>query len=262
MTDIRFSSLNMISSHLPTGVYTTFRTYNHDQVLWLESHFHRLEESAKIINRPIHLEYPKIRQALREIIALSPEQELRIRLTINPDISPAVVYISQERLITPAPEEYRKGVCTVLNKTIRINPKAKLTSFLKSAELIRNKVSENINEVLMVNDGGQILEGLTSNFFAVIHNEIWTEGEQVLPGIVRSTILEIAEENGIRVQFSAIHSSDINRIEESFLTSTSRSVLPIQRIDATVINTGEPGPITKKLIRLYRQTIKRSLEKI
>ncbi|HBG73958.1 MAG: hypothetical protein A2X25_02545 [Chloroflexi bacterium GWB2_49_20] len=258
----RSSTLDEISSQLPNGIYTTFRTFDHYKFFLLESHFHRLEESANLINKPIKLNYLLIRDALREVVKISLEQELRIRLTINLDTLPAAIYISKEPLITPTLEDYDKGVFTVLQKTIRDNPKAKLTSFLKRAELIRSKVPKNINEVLLVNSEGQILEGLSSNFFAVIKDEVWTEGEQVLSGIVRSVILDLAEKNGIRVYLSAIHISDIDCLEEAFLTSTSRMVLPIQKIDSSIINKSKPGQITKKLIGLYQQHIQKLLEEI
>jgi branched-chain amino acid aminotransferase len=262
MDDIRFSTLDEISSRLPNGIYSTFRTFDHNQTLRLESHFYRLIESANLIIKPIILNFQFIRESIREVVRLSTEQELRIRLTINPDIFPAEIFISVEPLNTPTSEDYDMGVFTVLQKKIRDNPKAKITSFLKNAELIRRSVAGKINEVLLVNNDEQILEGLSSNFFAVINGEIWTEGEQVLSGFVRSAILELADENGIHVHLSAIHISDIDHLEEAFLTSTSRSVLPIQRMNTTTIKNGKPGNITKKLTGLYQQFVQRSLEEI
>lgn len=256
------SSLDEISSRFPNGVFTTFRTFQHNKILLLESHFRRLEESATLLNRPIILNRTLIKDALREVIKLSKEQELRIRLTIDLDNLPVTIYISKEPLITPNLEDYENGVITVTRKTVRNNPKAKLTSFLQYAKKIRDDVPNNVKEVLMVNSEGQILEGLSSNFFAIINGEIWTEDKHVLSGIVRSVILELASTAGVRIHLSAIYISEIESLEEAFLTSTSRLVIPIQKIDSHLVGTGKPGQITKKLMGLYQRRIQRVLKEI
>lgn len=260
--DGRSSTLDEISSRLPNGVYTTFRTFKHNKLLPLEPHFRRLEESATLINKPIIINRTLIRDALREVVKLSQEQELRIRLTIDLDNLPATIYISKEPLISPKLVDYENGVITVTRKSERNNPKAKLTSFLQFAKKLREEVPRNVNDVLLVNSEGQILEGLSSNFFAVIKGEIWTEDEQVLSGIVRSVVLEEATTAGVRIHLTAVHNSEIESLEEAFLTSASRLVLPIQKIDSHLVGTGKPGQITKKLIGLYQRRIQRMLEEI
>ncbi|MFC2028808.1 aminotransferase class IV [Chloroflexota bacterium] len=253
--DGRSSTFHDFSSRFPDGVFTTFRTFEHNKIVRLESHFRRLEESAHLLNKPIKLNYSLIKDALREVVELSKEQDLRIRLTINLDSDPTAIYISKEQLVTPSLEDYEKGVITVTQDAIRINPKAKLTAFLQTAEIIRGENPNNVNEVLLVNIDDQILEGLSSNFFAVKQGEIWTEEAQVLSGTVRSVVLELAEKSGIQVHRSAIFISEIENLEEAFLTSTSRMVLPIHKIDSTIVNTGKPGPITKELRGLYQQEV-------
>jgi branched-chain amino acid aminotransferase len=114
----------------------------------------------------------------------------------------------------------------------------------------------------LVNSKGQILEGLSSNFFAVRQEEIWTEDQNVLSGIVRSMVLEVARSAGIPVHLTAIQNSELESIEEAFLTNTSRSVLPIHKIDEQIVGTGKPGPITNKLMDNYHQLIQRQVEEL
>lgn len=256
------STLDEISSQLPNGVYTTFRTFEHNKLLPLELHFRRLEESAALLNKPILLNRTLLRDALREIVKLSQEQELRIRITLTLDNQPGTIYISTEPLITPKVKDYEKGVNTVTRRAERKNPKAKQTSFLRDAEIMRNEVLENINEIILINSKGQILEGLSSNFFAIKNGEIWTEDKQVLPGIVRSIVLEEATTAGFRIHLDPVYISEIERLEEAFLTSASRSLLPIQKIDGQSVGTVRPGHITKKLIVLYQQHIQKILEEL
>lgn len=256
------STLDELSSRLLYGVYTTFRTFGHNKLLPLEPQFLRLEESARLMKKPILLNRGLIRDALREVVKLSQEQEMRIRLTVDLANQPGTVYISLETLITPKLVDYENGVNTVTRRAKRKNPKAKQTSFLRDAEIIRDEVSENINEVLLVNSKGQILEGLSSNFFAIKKGEIWTEDKQVLSGIVRSIVLEEATAAGVRIHLAPVYISEIDSLEEAFLTSASRSVLPIQKIDGQFVGTGRPGYITKKIIALYQQRIQKMLDEI
>jgi branched-chain amino acid aminotransferase len=147
------------------------------------------------------------------------------------------------------------GVNTVTWKAVRKNPKAKKTTFLYEAEKIRFEIPIIVNEVLLVNRKEQILEGLSSNFFAIHKGEIWTEGRQVLSGRTRAIILDVAATAGIRIHLAPIYISEIPNLEEAFLTSASRSVLPIQKINDCLVGTGKAGDVTNKLNVLYRQRI-------
>ncbi len=260
--DNRSTVLNEISSRLPDGVYTTFRTFEHNKVLPLKSQFSRLEESANLLERPILLDRVVIRDALREVISHSIEQESRIRLTVDLIDLPGTLYISIETLVEPLPEDYKYGVNTVTQRAERNNPKAKQTSFLRDADAIRNANPENNNEVLLVSNKVQILEGLSSNFYAIKNGDVWTAGRQVLSGIIRSIILEEAMVAHIKVHLEPIYLSEINSIEEAFLTSASRSVLPIHKIDDQIIGTGKPGHITKQIMNLFQKRTQILLEEI
>jgi branched-chain amino acid aminotransferase len=256
------STLDEISARLPSGVYTTLRTFEQNRVLPLEPQFIRLEESAALMDTPVTLDRSYLRAALREAVQLYQSQEKRIRLTLDLEDHPGTIYISMEPLTTPGPVAYKNGVITVTRMGERQNPKAKYTSFLSFAEKIRDQIPENVNEVLLVGSKGQILEGLSSNFFAIRQGEIWTEDQNVLSGIVRSTVLEEAWDAGIPVHLVAIQISELVSLEEAFLTSASRSVLPIQKIDGQIVGMGKPGPITQKLMEDYQQRIQGQLQEL
>jgi branched-chain amino acid aminotransferase len=256
------NTLDKISSQLPNGVYTTFRTFGCDKVLPLEPQFARLEKSAALVSHSIFLNRQVIRKALREALEPCAEQEMRIRLTLDLSERPGTIYLSAERLITPLPSDYEYGVSAVTIRAQRENPKAKQTNFLLEAEKVRDELQRNVNEILMVDEVGDVLEGLTSNFFGVKQGEVWTEDERVLPGIVRSMVLKEARTAGIKAHFQAINLSEISILEEALLTSASRSVLPVREIDGQTIGTGKPGSITRKLMDLYDQSIQRQLESV
>jgi len=255
-------SLNAVSGQIPGGVYTTFRTYDGKKVLLLDDHIHRLEESAAILDFPLIIDQQAIKSALHQAISAFPYDESRIRVTVDLENEPGTVYIALEPLHIPSAEDYLNGVCALTHRMQRDRPRAKQTRFISVAESFRSRVPTEANEILLVDDNGYILEGSTSNFFAVKNEEIWTSTENVLYGITRSLVLKSAELEGIPVRLAAVSVAEIADLQEAFITSSSRSILPLRQIDETIIGDGTPGPISKKLSRRYWQEIETRLEEI
>lgn len=260
-------TLDQASLELPGGSYTTFRTYQGCCALQLGAHLQRLEESARLVGRFERIQAEQIRSALRQAIAqaqaeTSRQQELRFRLTLDLEAAPGEVLISAEKLHTPLPEEYQEGVRVETSRLRRERPAAKLTGFIAQASAARLALPTGIHEALMVDEGGCILEGLGSNFFAVRQGKILTAGEGVLPGITRSQALESAQRLGIEVVYEAVVVSELAVISEAFITSSSRGVLPVVQVDQMVIGTGKPGEVTLRITDEFEQQIQKKLEPI
>ena len=245
--EMEATSLDEISNRLPDGAYTTFRTYQHYYTLHLEDHFLRLEETARLADHPVLLNRNDIKSCLKQILEMNKEiPELRVRVSIDLEKEIGDLYVMVEPLTTPSTEDYLQGVDVITTVFHRNNPKAKLTHFIKSAGQIKREIPKNINEALMLEENGLVLEGLSSNFFSIKNGEIWTEDEGVLSGITRSIVLEVADHLNIPVNKQGINISEINQISEAFITSTSRLVLPIKQIDQTRIGSVVPGLYTQK----------------
>ncbi len=112
----------------------------------------------------------------------------------------------------------------------------------------------------MIGEDGNLLEGLSSNFYGVIDGTVYTANEGVLSGTTRDFILRIASEAGIPVVLEPIPAARIPDLDESFISSTSRSVLPIRSIDGTVMRDPAPGPVTKQLMARFNAEVKSGLE--
>ena len=97
-----------------------------------------------------------------------------------------------------------------------------------------------IHEGLMVADDGAILEGLSSNFFGIRGGRLHTEEARALAGVTRSMVLELAAGLLPRGE-GPVHVPEVPELEEAFITSVSREVLPVVRIDGTVIGTASRG---------------------
>lgn len=262
--DFRYppASLDEATRGLPGGAYTTFRTFGARRVLCMDSHYERLEETAWLAGITIHLDHELIRTTLGQALEKAGNHESRVRLIVDLEQTPGDIYILVEPLHVPAPGAYLHGVRVVTRPMQRENPKAKLTNFIHTASTVRHQLPEGINEALMVGEDGRVLEGLSSNFFAVQDGVIWTADEGVLSGITRATVLEVIRSQGLPLRLEGIPVGELERLEEAFLTSASRAVLPVTEIDGHPVGNGRPGPITRRLLEDYLQQIEAQIEQI
>jgi branched-chain amino acid aminotransferase len=256
-------SFDSITMAIPGGAYTTFRTYEHDKSLRLDAHLERLTETSQLAGQPLGYDPSDIRPYIGEILAqYTEEQDLRVRIVIDLNQNPGEIYLMSEQLRIPSEIEYRNGVKLITCEHQRKNPKAKLTRSIHGAQEIRDGLHEDVHEALILDDNGYILEGLTSNFFAIYRGELWTNEEDVLSGVTRSLLIEVAESAGIQINYQSIKLGLTGEIEEAFITSSSRAILPVVQINNTIISHGVPGFITRMLMYLFKNKIKGEIKDI
>lgn len=257
------NSLDDASRQLPAGVYTTFRTYQKRYAISLLEHFDRLESSARLSDTVIALDYERLRQELRNALSLFEPTEARVRISIDLTINPGDVYISLEELHTPSIDQYRDGVAVITRKMHRANPLAKATNFILEAEKVRHEVNQKeINEVLMISEDDLVLEGLSSNFFGIQNEVLITAEEGILPGITRKMTIDIARQLGLFVDYRNIRREELPKLDEAFITSASRAILPVTRINNRLIGTGKVGTITRRLQVAFQKNLDASLDLI
>jgi branched-subunit amino acid aminotransferase/4-amino-4-deoxychorismate lyase len=97
-----------------------------------------------------------------------------------------------------------------------------------------------------------------SNFFCVQGDTLHTAGTGVLGGITRETLLVCAAELGLQVVEEAVHQNQVNRMNEAFLSSSVRGVLPVVRFAGKDIGNGQPGPRTLALDAAYGELVRSS----
>lgn len=257
------NSLDEASRIIPGGAYTTFRTFERCKVIRLSDHLHRLEETAALAGQPLSLDRSGLRAALRQVIRQDQMGgELRLRITLDLEEQPGTIYIIVQPLETPPPEAYRQGVGVATTRLDRLLPKAKLTRFIARSSSVRQDLGEDINEAIMVDPQGRLMEGISSNFFAVMRNILRTAEEGVLSGITRSMVLEAADALGIQTIFEPGTLADIPALDEAFITSSSRGILPVRQIDQVRIGPECPGPLTRMLMDDYALRLREQLEAI
>ncbi len=112
-------------------------------------------------------------------------------------------------------------------------------------------------ETWMVDDAGFVTEGTSTNAWIVVGGRIVTRplGPEILGGITRAAVLDIARDLQITVDERRFSVADAAAADEAFLTSTTAWVLPVTRIDDRAVAAGAPGPVTARLVEEYRRRI-------
>jgi branched-chain amino acid aminotransferase len=188
---------------------------------------------------------------LRQAIEESGYDEVKMRIGTASGLDHFVVTME------PSPgvltDERENGVsCVTVRHTARSSPRAKQTGWLTTRKSFPRSQPTSAYEYLLVDHDDRILEGSSSNFYAILGEPpvLRTAGEQVLGGIARSIVLEIAPPV-VQVELTAIDRSQLPEARETFLTSATRGIIPIVQVDRRPVGTGNPGPITRGLMQLY-----------
>jgi branched-subunit amino acid aminotransferase/4-amino-4-deoxychorismate lyase len=115
-------------------------------------------------------------------------------------------------------------------------------------------------EAILLGPHGEIAELSTSSFFCVIDGKLLTPPLEtgILPGITRQVLLGIAKREGIPRGEARILPKDVKRMDEAFLCSSVRGLVPITRIGAAKVGTGKPGPLYARLRDAYARACSES----
>jgi len=217
--------------------------------LFVKEHLGRLMSSAQQLRLPL----PPLTELAKKLQALIEKNELKeggIRLTITGGYSqdgytpsdPNLV-ISVHTFQPPSSEQEKKGIVLISHEYQRQLPHIKSIDYLTPIWL-QPMLREKQGDDLLYHFKGKISECPRSNFFVVTRNRtILTPADGMLPGITRQRVLRLAGKKFTTAE-STINREDIFNAEEAFITSTTRGILPVCRIDDHPINT---GPVTLEL---------------
>ena len=106
-----------------------------------------------------------------------------------------------------------------------------------------------------------ILEGISSNFYAVLREVLRTAGAGVLEGVTRHIVLQAAA-GVVPIDYHPVAVSDLTEVSEACITSSSREVMPVIQIDDQIVGAGQPGPITQTLLARYHAYLERDAETV
>ena len=153
--------------------------------------------------------------------------------------------------IAPLPPLPSPPVRVEVRGAPRANAAAKDSSWVSERapleELMRGSAVGAVNELLLADDDGALLEGSQTNFFALVDGAVHTAGDGILAGTVRRLLLEVCEREGIPVKLTPPKLADAQKWEGALISSTSRLALPIDEL--YVPKEGKPSEAADCLIK-------------
>lgn len=260
--ELSASTLDELTRQLSDGFYTTFSTLSGGtRVLGLQAHLHRLYGPADEMGLQPSVDEKTLRQRMGDLTRENLPQETRIRLILTKDTGD--VYVGYQPFI-PVPETaYRDGVHVVTADMARHDPRIKGTDFITQSAEQRKLVKGDIYEILLAHNG-KILEGMTSNFYGVKYSEpqdnLVTAQKGILLGVTRRVVLRLARGQGMSIAYRSPRVDE--KLDEAFLTSSSRGVVPIVSIDGKPVGQEKVGEWAKTLRKLYQAYVEERSERI
>ena len=245
-----------------------------NRTCFLDEHLQRLRRSAEGIALTLPHDDAWFRRQVEATLKAAGNEESYIRIVVTRGIgeinidpstcqSPCVMIFVTSAHVYP-PELYENGIhIAVVN--IKRNSKDALNPGIKTGNYLNNVLAKmeadrlGADDALMLNPWGQLTESTTSNFFFVQEGRILTPSLDcgILAGITRDIVIQLAEENGVPVEEGQWPVEALEKAEEMFLTGTIKQLMPVTRLDGKIVGGGKPGPITRKLMHLYGNLLKR-----
>lgn len=240
------------------GVFDFLRTYN-GKPFKLEEHLQRLQNSAK----QIALEIPpvsQIKQIVLQTLAKNNLSESGIKIVIgggdsndgiSPEGKPTLAVIIKPLPVYPE-NYYTKGIKVITVNYGRELPTVKSTNYI-SAILAKKLASrKRAVEAIYKNSKNQLLEGTQTNFFIFKKNNLITADQDIFPGITRELVLKLAARE-FKINLRLINYKELKEIDEAFISTTSKEVMPVVKIDKLVVGNGKVGYNTKRIMELFRK---------
>jgi branched-chain amino acid aminotransferase len=267
--------------HYATAVFEGIRCYSTKKgpaIFRLEEHINRLVNSCKMYHMTLEYSEKELKESIIETIKINNVQDCYIRpicyygygkMGVNPlpnKVSTSIALWDWEDHIKTQGD---KGMRVIVSSWVRIDSRslpvhAKASANYANSALARiEALKSGVDEAIMLNMSGMVVEGTAENIF-IVKDEMLvspplTSG--ALDGITRSSILTIAQYLGINFQICDISRDELYYADEVFLTGTAAEIKSIGEIDRITIANGRTGKITTKLLDLYNQIVHGNNEK-
>lgn len=246
------------------GVYEVIPVYG-GRPFQLAGHLARLEKSMagiRIGNPHTAAEWTAL---IGRLIAANPwpDQAVYVQVTRGADtvrnhafpkgVAPTVFMMADPLAPVPA-EQMENGVSAVSavdNRWLRCD--LKTTSLLANCLLRQLSIEQGCAETVLFRDGF-LTEGSASNIFVVRDGVLLAPPKThlILPGITYDVVLDLARRHGQPFEVREIAEAEVRAADELWLTSSTKEVLPITRLDGQPVGDGRPGPVTRRLHGWYQ----------
>lgn len=228
------------------GIFDFFRLVGNEP-LFLEDHLDRFFYSAEGMHLHLELSREELKTAIYELIKKNDLPDTGIRLGLSGGYSedgfnlgkPNLV-LSQHSFTPPNQTEIEQGIKLTSYPHIRQLPHIKSIDYLTAIWLQPVRVEKGADDILY-HHGGIVSECPRSNFFLITQDDkIITPSGGALKGITRKKLIELVSSD-FTIEERAITLDDVKFAKEAFITSTTKRLLPIRKIDEVVYDSTEIG---------------------
>lgn len=265
------------SLHYGTAVFEGIRCYKTQKglaIFRLEDHLKRLFESAKIYFMNIEYSKKELEDAIINTIKKNELDECYIRplvyfghgkmgvYPLNNKVSVSIAVWKWDEYIKKENDE--QGIRLMVSSWMRIDGRtmpvhAKATANYANSALARiEAIKFGFDEAILLNTAGKVVEASAENIFIVKNKTLITPpiSSGSLEGITRDTVLALAKEDDILIEIRDISKDELYLADEIFLTGTAAEIKSVGEIDNRMIGNGKTGTITKRMKRLFEQSIR------
>lgn len=235
------------------GIFDFFRTVNY-KPLFLEDYLDRFTSSAEKTYIPLEYSREELRIIISELIEKNDLKEGGLRMLLSGGVSEnhfspgkGKLFIFAESLIFPTRQKYEEGIKLLALEHVRAIAEIKTTNYAFPVWHSMQWQKAGAEDVLYHQDG-EVSESSRSNFFIVKDGIISTPDRHILMGITRKQIMAL---DG-NVQIRSVSFNETLDADEAFISSTTKILLPVTKIDEHSIGTGKPGPVTLDILKKFK----------
>jgi branched-chain amino acid aminotransferase len=245
------------------GVFDYTRSYG-GKPFKLYEHLLRLQRSAAAIDLKLPWSIEELTAIVQETFDRNgyPDAGIRIVVTggpssdfMTPQGNPSLLVMITPITVSPAATQ-AVGVKITTVQMDRVLPTVKSINYLGAVMAVEAAKAQGAVEAIYRTRDGQLTEGTRANLFVFKGNQLITAQTDVLAGITRAVVLEIASDDFEVIQGPVYYNDILNdTVDEVFITSSTKEVIPVIQVDDKIIGNGKPGPKTQKLVALFRSYV-------
>jgi len=246
------------------GVYDTLRTYN-GKVWQVDEHLTRLEKSAVRLQLKLPYSKAKIAEMIVKLVKKNKFKESRIRVTVTRGINNGfsgckspTLFIHAVPLVAESKNVYERGVAAITVGYERVAPEAKTTSLLPMVLAHQAMNKKRVFEAIYVDSKGFVREGTITNIAIIKDDTLYTPKNDILAGTTRTLIIKLARNIGLKTKIVDFKVDQLYKADEVLISNAPRKIIPVRKIDKTVIGKGRPGPYTKQLMKNFDEYVEKN----
>ena len=241
------------------GLFDYFRTYNGVPFRW-DDYWQRFENSARLLKLTLPVTQQETEKVLADLHALSGEQEVAFRFVLTGGYAPDSVNVVQpnflirtEALPQDNPAGRLKGIKVLPYDYVRDLPEVKTTNYVHMV-LMADEMRRQQAVDLLFHKEGEISELTRSNIFIFQGDKLITSDRNILKGITRKVVMELARPH-FEVEIRPVMYKEVIMADEVFTTSTTKWVMPVVQIGDLPVGSGEAGKRTLFLQQLFEKLV-------